>query len=334
MTTNTKLINKNIRWAEAHAFHLVKPSAWPFLVAATLVFGATHVVQNFFQGLAPKFLYENIFSDFNILQYILVMLRQELLDFWWLPVLLLAVIFWFHDVILEATKERYHTKKVQLGLRYGMLLFIVSEIMFFFGLFFGYFYIAWLPPKIISGWPPAGFPILTWWGIPLLNTVILLSSGISLTWAHRALVANKMKNALLALELTINLGIFFTLFQIFEYKNTPFSIDWGVYASFFYVMTGFHGAHVIIGTIFLLVCYYRQLLGHFTVTRHLGFEAAAWYWHFVDVVWIFLFIAVYIWGSGDIVGLEDFKNGLSAIFAFFNKPISGGTDIIYPCSAF
>jgi len=319
MITHTKILNKNIRWAEAHAFHLVKPSAWPFLVAMTLVFGATYVVQNLFQGLTPSFLSGTMFYNFNTMQYLLILLQQEIIDFWWLPLLLLSIIFWFHDIILEATKERHHTKRVQLGLRYGMLLIIVSEIMFFFGFFFGYFYIAWLPPRIISGWPPIGFPILTWWGIPLLNTVILLSSGISLTWAHRALVANKMKSVLIALELTINLGIFFTLFQIFEYKNTPFSIDWGVYASFFYVMTGFHGAHVIIGTVFLLVCYYRQLMGHFTSTRHLGFEAAAWYWHFVDVVWIFLFIAVYIWGSGETVGLEDIKEFLGKLSEFFNR---------------
>lgn len=127
----------------------------------TLVFGATHIVQNFFQGLTPNFLSETSFLEFNSIQYLLIMLKQEIIDFWWFPTLLLSVIFWFHDVILEATKERYHTKKVQLGLRYGMLLFIVSEVMFFFGFFFGYFYIAWLPPKIISGWPPAEFPILT-----------------------------------------------------------------------------------------------------------------------------------------------------------------------------
>jgi cytochrome c oxidase subunit 3 len=205
---------------------------------------------------------------------------------------------WWRDVIREATFEGNHTLSVQTGLRIGMLLFIVSEIMFFFAFFWAFFHAALAPtPDIGSLWPPLGVETINAWGVPLLNTIILLTSGATVTWAHHAIVFGDRKNAIISLILTILLAIFFTLLQIFEYIESNFSISDSVYGSTFYLATGFHGFHVLIGTIFLGVCTLRLINYHFTKEHHFGFEAAAWYWHFVDVVWLFLFITIYWWGG-------------------------------------
>jgi cytochrome c oxidase subunit 3 len=165
--------------------------------------------------------------------------------------------------------------------------------------FSGHFFDASIKPAIAIGgvWPPNGLEILNPWGVPLLNTVILLSSGATVTWAHHGIVAGAKRSTVISLILTIILAILFTALQVLEYVEAPFSISDGVYGSTFFMATGFHGFHVFIGTCFLSVCLGRVLLNHFTREHHFGFEAAAWYWHFVDVVWLFLFVTIYWWGS-------------------------------------
>ncbi|OYW09176.1 MAG: cytochrome c oxidase subunit 3, partial [Rhodospirillales bacterium 12-71-4] len=199
-----------------------------------------------------------------------------------------------------------HSPVVRLGLRYGMMLFIASEVMFFVAFFWAYFHFA-LFPDHVSGteaataiWPPAGIHTFDPFHLPLLNTMILLLSGCTVTWAHHALLENDRKGLITGLALTVFLGMFFTFFQAVEYLEAPFQFSGGVYPSTFFLATGFHGFHVIVGTIFLAVCLIRALRGGFTPEKHFGFEAAAWYWHFVDVVWLFLFICIYWWGAGEI----------------------------------
>ena len=179
-----------------------------------------------------------------------------------------------------------------------MLLFIVSEVMFFFAFFWAFFWAALSPtPEIGSVWPPQGIDVLSAWEVPLLNTLILLTSGASVTWAHHAIVAGDRDGAIQGLIVTIALAVLFTALQAFEYVNAGFTISDSVFGSTFYMATGFHGFHVFIGTCFLTVCLRRLVSNHFTRQHHFGFEAAAWYWHFVDVVWLFLFVSVYWWGG-------------------------------------
>lgn len=214
-------------------------------------------------------------------------------------ILLLFVMFvWWRDIIREGTYEGQHTKSVQNGLKMGVLLFILSEVMFFFAFFWAFFHSSFNPSPALGGvWPPAYLTTLDAWQVPLLNTVLLLSSGASVTWAHHAILAGSKKEASISLIITICLAVVFTLLQAFEYITAPFTISDSVYGSCFYMATGFHGFHVFIGTIFLTVCLIRLFYNHFTTTHHFGFEAAAWYWHFVDVVWLFLFITIYWWGN-------------------------------------
>jgi cytochrome c oxidase subunit 3 len=211
---------------------------------------------------------------------------------------LLIAFLWWRDIIREATFEGQHTAKVSRGLRYGMILFIVSEMMFFFAFFWAFFYFSLNASIALGGvWPPKFFIILNPLEIPLLNTAILLTSGASITWAHHAIIWGSKYEAFVALGITILLAIFFTGLQAFEYINAPFSISDSVYGSIFYLTTGFHGFHVVVGTCFLIVCLIRLFLNHFSREQHFGFEAAAWYWHFVDVVWLFLYMSIYLWGS-------------------------------------
>lgn len=205
---------------------------------------------------------------------------------------------WWRDIIREATFEGQHTFFVQRGLRLGMLLFIVSEVMFFFAFFWAFFHSSFNPNLAIGGvWPPAFIVTLNPWQVPLLNTCLLLSSGASVTWAHHAIIARSKEESILALIITVLLAIIFTSLQAYEYLTASFTISDGIYGSCFYMATGFHGFHVLIGTIFLFICTIRIYLNHFTDKHHFGFEAAAWYWHFVDIVWLFLFISIYWWGS-------------------------------------
>jgi len=215
-------------------------------------------------------------------------------------ILLLVTFYgWWRDVVREATFQGHHTDPVSHGLRIGMLLFIASEVMFFFAFFWAFFHssMPFLSKVAITPWPPKGIVPLETWTLPFFNTLVLLTSGATVTYAHHALRAGNQRGTVIGLLLTIALGIIFTGTQAYEYVHAAFKLKDGIYGSTFYLATGFHGAHVIIGTCFLIVCLFRAMKGHFKPNKHVGFEAAAWYWHFVDVVWIFLFTWIYWWGS-------------------------------------
>jgi cytochrome c oxidase subunit 3 len=214
---------------------------------------------------------------------------------------LLTMFEWWRSVAHEANTG-HHTPVVQLHLRYGMVMFIASEVMFFVGWFWAFFDFSLFPSvlsKAIGGqWPPKSLEaVLNPLDLPLLNTLILLCSGTTLTWAHHAMITGNRANVKTGLWLTIALGLLFSTLQAYEYAHAPFPFGQNTYGSAFYMATGFHGFHVIIGTIFLSVCLFRTYRGDFTPKQHFGFEAAAWYWHFVDVVWLFLFVAIYVWGN-------------------------------------
>ncbi len=205
---------------------------------------------------------------------------------------------WWRDVIRESVREKAHTPIVKLGLRYGMSLFIASEVMFFAAFFWAFFDASLYPKEAIGGvWPPENIETMEAFHLPLMMTLILLLSGTTVTWAHHAIVEGDRKTASVALGLTVILGVLFSCFQVYEYGHAHFGFKDGIYPSTFYMATGFHGFHVLIGTIFLAVCWFRVRSGHFTPKSHFGFEAAAWYWHFVDVVWLFLFVSIYWWGA-------------------------------------
>ena len=226
--------------------------------------------------------------------------------------ILVTMFSWWGNVIREG-KAGDHTPVVQLHLRYGMILFIASEVMFFVAWFWAFFSSALFPApiEVVEGatqvltrcrgsatWPPKGIEVLDPFGFPLLNTFILLCSGTTVTWAHHALIHGDGGEGLkTGLWCTILLGLLFTSIQAYEYIHAPFAFKGNIYGATFFMATGFHGAHVIIGTIFLTVCLARSYKGDFTPKHHFGFEAAAWYWHFVDVVWLFLFVSIYVWGG-------------------------------------
>lgn len=216
--------------------------------------------------------------------------------------MVLGVMFaWWRDVIAECRTPGLHSAIVRLGLRYGMMLFITSEVMFFVAFFWAYFHFALFPEHVGGStadvWPPQGVTTFDPFHFPFLNTMILLLSGTTVTWAHHALIEGDRKGMLWGLGLTVLLGLSFTCFQAIEYSDAPFAMyGGGIYPSVFFLATGFHGFHVIVGTIFLAVCWFRARAGQFTPQGHFGFEAAAWYWHFVDVVWLFLFVCIYLGG--------------------------------------
>lgn len=215
-----------------------------------------------------------------------------------LILILITIIQWWRDIIRERTFQGFHTLKVSIGIRIGIILFITSEICFFFAFFWAYFH-SRLAPNIEIGasWPPHHIYPLNPFQVPLLNTAILLASGITVTWAHHSLLVGNHKESIHSIIITIILGSYFTILQAQEYIETSFSISDSIYGSTFFVATGFHGLHVIIGTLFLIVCLVRIIYYHFSINHHFGFEAAAWYWHFVDVVWLFLYTCIYWWGS-------------------------------------
>nr|QWK44968.1 cytochrome oxidase subunit III [Protohalopteris sp.] len=269
------LMIKRRRVTQRHPFHLVDPSPWPLVAAMgalSMAFGGVMFLNDFVGG--GKLL------SLGILTILFVMCT------------------WWRDIIREALFEGHHTLAVQEGLRLGMVLFIVSEIMFFFAFFWAFFTSSLSPVFNIGGvWPPMGIEVISPWGLPLLNTVLLLSSGASITWTHHAIVGGFKVEAEDGLLLTLAFAIYFTFFQLIEYIHAPFSMSDGIYGSIFFMATGFHGFHVIVGTIFLFICVLRLYHYHFSIQHHFGFEAAAWYWHFVDVVWLVLFLAIYWWGG-------------------------------------
>jgi cytochrome c oxidase subunit 3 len=208
---------------------------------------------------------------------------------------------WWAHVVHEANTGD-HTPVVRIGLRYGFIMFIMSEVMFFSAWFWTFFKHRMYPMGPMSPiqdgiWPPAGIELFDPWHLPIINTLILLCSGTTVTWAHHALIHGDREGLKKGLWATIFLGLLFSSIQAYEYLEAPFPFAGLNYGTAFYMATGFHGFHVIVGTIFLAVCLARTYKGHFTPQQHFGFEAAAWYWHFVDVVWLFLFITIYIWGG-------------------------------------
>jgi len=229
--------------------------------------------------------------------------------YWWhfnkVKILCLALIFkllisfcWFGDVIKE-NMSGFHKRVVVFGFQLGMILFILSEVLFFFSFFWSYFHNCWGPQMELGYfWPPYGFKnvVIDPFSIPLLKTVVLLSSGARVTWAHHSLVNQDYDNALIGLGITVFLGCYFLFLQGNEYFLSPFSLKSTVYGTVFFMLTGFHGFHVTIGTILLIVCFFRHFLVHFSNIQHVGFEASAWYWHFVDVVWLFLYFFIYWYG--------------------------------------
>ena len=210
----------------------------------------------------------------------------------------LGMLLWFRDIILEATYLGCHTTQVQKGLTMGVILFIVSEVFAFLSVFWAFFHSSLSPSIEIGGvWPPQGVEALSAFGIPLLNTFLLLSSGSTITYGHHALIKGDRKQAIIGGLLTIILALIFTALQYVEYFNATFTITDSVFGTTFYASTGLHGIHVIIGTIFIATGFFRIINYHLTNTHHIGYEASILYWHFVDVVWLFLFIAVYYWGG-------------------------------------
>nr|AWN56304.1 cytochrome c oxidase subunit 3 [Neomegalotomus parvus] len=211
---------------------------------------------------------------------------------------LLTMYQWWRDIVRESTYQGHHTIKVTEGLKLGMILFIISEVFFFISFFWAFFHSS-LAPTIEIGmmWPPKGIKTFNPMEIPLLNTMILLCSGITVTWAHHSIMNSMHSEVTKALIFTVILGLIFTMLQAYEYMEAPFCISDSIYGSSFFMATGFHGIHVIIGTTFLLICLMRHIKCHFSKIHHFGFEAAAWYWHFVDVIWLFLYISIYWWGS-------------------------------------
>ena len=298
--------------ADAHAtphhdYHLVNPSPWPLIASiATTIMMIGAVV--WMKGIAP--------ADGDPLAAALLSEGKAALFFAGLAGVLLSAFGWWADVIKES-RAGDHTPVVQIGLRYGMIMFIASEVMFFAAFFWMFFEMAvfnearahiqeignWAETAAAwSTWPPKGVEVLDAWQLPLLNTIILLLSGTTVTWAHHALQVGDRKATKIGLAITIALGALFTAVQAYEYnhiihENLFFNeeaLNSGLYGSIFFMATGFHGFHVLIGTIFLTVCLLRLLAGQMTPQKHFGFEAAAWYWHFVDVVWLFLFAFVYV----------------------------------------
>jgi len=267
--------------APKHDYHLVDPSAWPVIGSVAVFVTAVGAIY-YMHGSSPW----AMIIGFVGIAY--------------------TMIGWWRDVIIEAQRGD-HKPVVQLHLRYGMIMFIASEVMFFVAWFWAYFDASLFPGNDImfaraaatgGVWPPVGIETFDPWHLPFINTLILLTSGTTATWAHHALQHGDRKGLKQGLLLTVILGVLFTCLQAYEYSHAAFGFSGNIYGATFFMATGFHGFHVIIGTIFLAVCLGRAMSGHFTEKHHFGFEAAAWYWHFVDVVWLFLFVSIYVVGAG------------------------------------
>ncbi|HMB10076.1 cytochrome c oxidase subunit 3 [Saliniramus sp.] len=274
--------------AKKHDYHLVDPSPWPFIGSVSALILAVGFIAFIRDMPIAGLQIGGLVFGLGIIGVLYTMAA------WWV------------DVVKEA-QAGDHTRVVQLHHRYGMIMFIASEVMFFVAWFWAYFDVALFPADAIQFqraeltggvWPPEGIKTFNPWHLPLFGTLILLTSGTTVTWAHHAMIENDRQSVKWGLWLTVLLGVAFSCVQVYEYISAYFGFSGHIYGATFFMSTGFHGAHVIIGTIFLAVCLWRVYLGHFTPKQHLGFEFAAWYWHFVDVVWIFLFASIYVWGYG------------------------------------
>nr|YP_010531130.1 cytochrome c oxidase subunit III [Runaria punctata]UXW93352.1 cytochrome c oxidase subunit III [Runaria punctata] len=256
-----------------HPFHLVDKSPWPLLSSLALM-------SMLIGSINWMTLYNNQLMIMSFLTLNLILYQ------------------WWRDITRESTYQGLHTLSVSKGLRWGMILFIISEIFFFISFFWSFFHSALSPSiEIGSMWPPKGIEPFNPLHIPLLNTILLLSSGVTITWTHHSLMNSDINSAKKSLLITISLGVIFSLFQLYEYYTSPFTISSSVYGSTFFMATGFHGLHVLIGTTFLLINLLRINMNHLSSQHHFSFEAAAWYWHFVDIIWLFLYISIYWWYS-------------------------------------
>nr|AWU48992.1 cytochrome c oxidase subunit 3 [Mesohomotoma hibisci] len=256
-----------------HQFHLVDPSPWPLLTSFILMNYMTFSILMLFNKMNKPLIFSTM-------------------------ILIWIMMLWWRDIHRESTFQGNHTFSVMISMKMGMVLFITSEILFFFSFFWSFFHHS-LSPNIEIGmtWPPMGIKSFNPMNIPLMNTIILLSSGISITWAHSCIVFNKFNETKKSLMITILLGLYFSMLQLYEYINAPFCFSDSIYGSTFFLTTGFHGIHVIIGTLFIMHTFMRMNKLHFSKTHHLGFEMSIWYWHFVDIVWLFLYISIYWWGK-------------------------------------
>nr|APL97214.1 cytochrome c oxidase subunit III [Acanthogammarus victorii] len=257
----------------SHPYHLVEKSPWPITASLSAML-LTAALTKWFHHMTLALL-------------VVALLAVGMVSYQW-----------WRDVSREGSLLGHHTLKVTKGLRIGMLLFIVSEVLFFFSFFWAFFHSSLNPTMELGGvWPPAHVAPFNPFQTPLLNTAILLASGVTVTWAHHSVMESLHSSAVNSLTMTVSLGLYFSALQGMEYMEAPFTMADSVYGSTFFVATGFHGLHVAIGTTFLIVCTARLLNGHFSTTHHTGLEAAIWYWHFVDVVWLFLYVSIYWWGS-------------------------------------
>ncbi len=281
--------------AKNHDYHIIDPSPWPFIASVGALITALGAI---------AWMKASAGTDFSLFG-----VNLAGANFWIFAIGMVIILYtmyaWWSDTIKEA-HEGHHTKVVSLHLRYGMIMFIASELMFFVAWFWAFFDASLFPgdatqvarAEFTGGvWPPEGIEVLDPFHLPLYNTIILLLSGTTVTWAHHALLENDRKGLVAGLALTVVLGVLFSFVQAYEYLHAPFAFRDSIYGATFFLATGFHGFHVIVGTIFLAVCLLRAMAGDFTPKQHFGFEAAAWYWHFVDVVWLFLFTFVYVWAS-------------------------------------
>ena len=267
-----KLYNYAISVNEQQPFHLVRPSPWPIMTALSL------------WSLALSFLG---YSHCSYCGY--------LLPLFFIAILVLSLTCWFYTISVEAL-EGQHVYKVRQNIYLGMLLFIISELMFFFSFFWAFFHFSLSPSIWLGGiWPPLGIPFIDLFGFPFYNTLVLLSSGYFITLSHLCLKINYLMYSIKWMAQTTILGLHFIFMQSVEYGLCPFSINDSVYGSIFYITTGFHGFHVFFGSLFLGVCTLRTILRHMSQLRHVGLVCAIWYWHFVDVIWIFLYFCIYIW---------------------------------------
>jgi len=282
-----------------HFWHIVTLSPWPFVLSLSVIslpLGLVTFFQGYFNGLTLFFI--------GIL------------------VIIFIIFLWFRDIIIEGTFEGHHTKQVQASLIVGFILFIFSEVMFFVSFFWAFFHSSLFPNiELNLTWPPIGMEKLIFdpFGIPLLNTIILLLSGVTLTLGHLYLRKGYWFETIVSITATIFLAELFLCYQFMEYSLSPFDISDGIYGSTFYMCTGFHGLHVLIGFILLSVVGVRAILCHFSKNHHIGFITAAWYWHFVDVVWLFLYISIYYLGSEMVFQKLVEVNGYSELFITKNK---------------
>nr|YP_010868578.1 cytochrome c oxidase subunit III [Parasacculina shiinoi]WGU20874.1 cytochrome c oxidase subunit III [Parasacculina shiinoi] len=255
-----------------HSCHLVSMSPWPIFTSLSL-FSLFFCFIDFFVN--------NFFGVYMISSFFFLFMN---------------LYCWFSDIIMESSYMGFHSKLVIQGLVMGFLLFIITEIMLFFSFFWSFLYNSYIPDVELGvNWPPLGLKCVNYLSVPLLNTLILISSGFFLTWGHFSLMEGNYSNSFMMIFLTIIFGLYFMFVQLYEYNEMFFNISDSVYGSLFFLMTGFHGMHVLVGVVFLIICLGRLYCCHFSSVRMKGFEFGSWYWHFVDVVWLLLYIIVYVW---------------------------------------